>query len=248
MDLVAIARRAAAEAEAGRSKLPADFGSEDALSGAKGRALLNNLCANPGIRHLEIGAYAGSTLSAALCGNEIDATTVDIWEAFIQPRERADRVKRMFAQRLERYRGNSRVRVIERSIYDPETALRIGPGINLCFFDADHTAEATQNSLLAVRDCLADEFILVVDDYAMISTQWGVAGFLGAFGCDVLHWQVLGSQRTFDWYTPEGQAVAEDPDWWNNYLLAVLRRRPQPVAPPPKTRPRSLLEALLGRR
>ena len=100
MNLVDIAVEAARNAEAGVSKLPADFPTEEALSGAKGRALLNNLCANQGIRLLEIGAYAGSTFCAALCGNAIQATTVDIWHQFIQPPERADRVKRLFDQRL----------------------------------------------------------------------------------------------------------------------------------------------------
>src|SRR5262249_62030949 len=89
MNLVEIARAAAREARAGRSKLPADFSTEEALSGVKGRALLNNLCGHPGIRLLEIGAYAGSTLASALCGNEIDAVAVDTWYEFIMPSERA---------------------------------------------------------------------------------------------------------------------------------------------------------------
>lgn len=225
MNLVEIARRAAADALAGVSKLPADFPTEEALSGSRGRMLLNSLCKNPGIRHLEIGSYAGSTLSAALCGNDIDATAVDIWGQFIQPPERAARVKALFDQRLERFRGQSRVRVIERSVYEPQTAREIGPGINLCFFDADHTALATRESLLAVRDCLAQEFILVVDDYAMVSTRQGVAGFLAQFDCEILHWQELGSMKVFDWYGPDGPKLREDPDWWCNYLLAVLRKR-----------------------
>ncbi|HJY54255.1 MAG TPA: class I SAM-dependent methyltransferase [Candidatus Udaeobacter sp.] len=224
MNLVEIARAAAREARAGRSKLPADFSTEEALSGVKGRALLNNLCGHPGIRLLEIGAYAGSTLASALCGNEIDAVAVDTWYEFIMPSERASRVKRLFDERLARYRGRSRVRVIERSIYLPETAREIGRGINLCFFDADHTTVATERSLLAVRDCLAYEFILLVDDYAMISTQCGVARAIAALGCEVLEWQVLGAHPTFDWYTPEGQREREDRDWWFNYLLAVLRK------------------------
>jgi hypothetical protein len=225
-NLVEIARTAAIDARAGRTKLPPDFSSEDALSGTKGRALLNNLCGHPGIRHLEIGAYAGSTLSAALYENEIDATTVDIWHDFIQPIERADRVKRTFQERLSRYRGRNRVRVIERSVYLPETAREIGAGINVCFYDADHTVEATANALLAVRDCFADEFVLVVDDYAMVSTQWGMAKFLGRTDCEVLYWEVLGEHPTFDWYSQEGAGRREDPEWWFNYLVAVLRKRP----------------------
>ena len=117
------------------------------------------------------------------------------------------------------------MRVIERSIYLQQTAAEIGSGINLCFFDADHTAEATEKSLVSVRDCLADEFILVVDDFAMISTEQGVRSAVRRLGWEVLHWQVQGRVETFDWYSPEGsKRLIGDPDWWFNYLLAVLRK------------------------
>jgi hypothetical protein len=225
MDLISIVEKALERAERGESKLPLDFPLDDSLSGAKGRALINNICSNECIKYLEVGSYAGSTFASALCGNAIEAVAIDIWEQFIE-QPRASRVKGKFFERMNRFKSDCAPRVIEKSIYDLQTAEEVGPGINFYFYDADHTAQATEMGIICADRTFEKEFILMVDDYAMISTRKGVDDAVEAMGYEKLYWKELGSLAPYDWYTPEGKArTAGEPDWWCNYLIAVLRKK-----------------------
>lgn len=226
MNLVSIVENSILRADNYLSKMPLDFPSglsEESFSGIKGRALINNICGNDGIRYLEVGSYAGSTLCSALIGNSIDATACDIWGEFMgEPR--GSYIKGLFNNRLEKYRGNNRVKVIESSIYSDDTIKNIGKGWNFYFYDADHTTESTEKGIIAVDSCMSDEFILMVDDYGMITTMQGVNNALSKLNYEILFSRKLGNLPVYDWYTYEGQAVVPDNDWWCNYFIAVLRK------------------------
>jgi len=225
MDLVIIAQEAVEKAERNESKLPDPFPDEKkeySLSGYKGRALLNNLCNNFGIRYLEVGSYAGSTFCSAIYNNYIEATAVDIWERFIE-QPRAGIVKGLFFERVKRYLGQNKIRVVEESIYDFATADKIGPGHNIFFFDGDHTAQATEMAIIMADKCMTDTFIFVCDDYAMTSTRKGVADGISEMGYEVLYQKELGGVQPYDWYLDKRDASV--PDWWCNYYIAVLRKR-----------------------
>ena len=67
-------------AERGISSLASEILKLEGMSSPKVRHLLNNLCALPGARYLEIGSYKGSTWISALYNNSstlISSTSID---------------------------------------------------------------------------------------------------------------------------------------------------------------------------
>lgn len=224
MDLISIVNDAVKRAELNDSQLPEifpDTRTEYSLSGFKGRALLNNICNNLGIRYLEIGSYAGSTFCSALYNNSIDATTVDIWERFIE-QPRAGIVKNLFFERVKKYQGSNRIKIVEENIYDFATPEKIGTDYNVFFFDGDHTAQATEMAMIMTNSCMTKEFIFICDDYAMVTTRKGVADGISEMGYEVLYDKELGNVQPYDWY--KNKADMSQPDWWCNYYIAVMRK------------------------
>lgn len=81
------ARRAFAAADVRASRLGAGALAMEGMSGAATRHLYNNLASLPGCRCLQIGAWKGSSVIAALSNNgSCHVTAVDDWSEFGGPR------------------------------------------------------------------------------------------------------------------------------------------------------------------
>lgn len=88
--LVAHVRRSLRLADLRRSKLPAAVLEMEGMSGDKTRHLYSNLCCLPGVRHLEVGCWKGSSLVAALYGNGgsvEQSVAIDDFSEFGGPKE-----------------------------------------------------------------------------------------------------------------------------------------------------------------
>lgn len=226
MDFVKIVQDSLAAVESGNTKLPRDFPDEKAehsLSGYKGRQLINTICEHPGIKYLEVGSYAGSTLCSALYKNKIEATACDVWELFIE-QPRATIVENLFKERVKTHLGGNSVNVVKSDVYNPETAKLIGGGHNFYFFDGDHTTIATQMGIMSVMPCLEKRFIMMIDDYAMVTTRQGVKEAIEELGLVVEFSTELGTLEPYDWYTQNPRRMRGEDDWWCNYYIAVIRK------------------------
>src|ERR1700676_782571 len=75
------------KAQLGTYRLPEEIRGIEGMSGQKYRSLVNSLVrAYPDPHYLEIGSWAGSTATAALHGNSVQALCIDNWSQFGGPR------------------------------------------------------------------------------------------------------------------------------------------------------------------
>ena len=130
----------------------------EGMSGVKSRHFFNNICSYDDTRYLEIGSFHGSTFSSALYNNNIKAVSIDNWSEFGDQRP-----KEHFLKNLEKYKGSSDVNFIEKDCWDVD--INELPNFNVYFYDGHHSEESQFKALDLYRDCLDDQFILIVDDW-----------------------------------------------------------------------------------
>src|SRR5688572_4828452 len=141
------------DAENLKSKIPAEYIVKlTGLASPKVWHLLNNLCSQAD-NYLEIGTYMGSSLMAALYGNDhVSATAVDNF--CMKPHTRGH------------FFNNTKhltFRFIEQDAFTIKTK-DITP-IDLYFYDGEHTHEAQYKALKHFVPAMQGEFVYVCDDW-----------------------------------------------------------------------------------
>jgi len=140
------------------SKINQDILDIEGMSGIKSRHFFNNICSYDDTRYLEIGSFYGSTFSSALYYNKINAVSIDNWSEFGDQKP-----KEHFLKNLEKYKGSSTVNFIEKDCW--EINVEALPKFNVYFYDGNHSEESQFKALDHYKDCLDDQFILIVDDW-----------------------------------------------------------------------------------
>jgi hypothetical protein len=135
-----------------QSKIPAEYISRlNGLSSPKIWHLLNNLAAQSD-NYLEIGTHMGSTLMAALYGNDVNATAVDNF--CMKPQNRNH-----FFQNVKNLKFN----FIEKDCFTiQEKEL---PPIDLYFYDGEHSYNSQYKAIKHFIGSMTQEFIYVCDDW-----------------------------------------------------------------------------------
>jgi len=121
--------------------------------------LLNNLITEK-TRYLEIGTWKGTTAVSALYNNSpAHVTIVDSWEPRFGPTTKQDFIDRCnkYLNYVPNFIHNDcfGFNPLEKDIHD----------IDFYFYDGEHEYQDHYKALTHYYDCLADEFILVVDDF-----------------------------------------------------------------------------------
>jgi hypothetical protein len=144
--------QAFADAEKLKSKLSPEFiAGLNGLSSPKIWHLLNNLAAQSD-SYLEIGTFMGSSLLAALEGNNVRAVAVDNF--CLKPKVRGH-----FFYNTKGYTFD----FIEQDCFTIDPG-KIGP-FSLYFFDGEHTYDAQYNAIKHFLPAMRDEFTYIVDDW-----------------------------------------------------------------------------------
>lgn len=138
------------------SKLTQDVLSIYGMSSAKGRHLLNNICSVPGMNFLEVGSYEGSTSVAALYENNVNYTIIDNFKLGV---EHKDILINNFKTHLG-YEPN----LIDSDCFSFNPKDKGINDVDIYFYDGEHEEIDQYMALTHYYDCLADEFILIVDD------------------------------------------------------------------------------------
>lgn len=144
------------DAEQGRVTLPREIETLPGFSSPRVRRLLNALCSQPGAVYLEIGVHVGSTFIPAVYGNEARATCIDNWQMFAGAREQ-------FQAHVKQYIPDRAINVVDHDCFTVDLA-RVPSGVNVYFYDGDHSADAQHKALTYFAPILADQFVLIVDD------------------------------------------------------------------------------------
>lgn len=131
------------------------------LSSPRVRHLLNNLAAQAKT-YLEIGCYIGGTLRAAIHGNEhLKAYAIDNFS--MSPETRG--------QFFENTKGLN-FEFFEEDSYSLDIK-KIKQPIDLYFFDGCHSVDAQYKAVSYFLPAMADEFVMVIDDWDANKVQVG---------------------------------------------------------------------------
>jgi len=206
--------RAVDQAEAGRGGPSPAAHAVEGMCGRKNRIFLNTLCGFDGCRYLEVGSHAGASLSAALDGNRIDAIAIDDWSQFGGPRDR-------FYETLSRFRGESRVEVIEQDCFTVEPK-GLGP-VDVFFYDGAHSIPSQYKAIEHFRASLSELAVVVIDDWNWPRVRNATRQALDDLGLNVA-WQkeiILPEADVEDMPRHRGAQ-----GWWNGVCILLIDQRP----------------------
>jgi hypothetical protein len=189
-----------ANAEKLKSKIPASqIDKLTGLSSPKIWHLLNNLCAQAD-SYLEIGTYLGSSLTAALYGNDVKATAVDNF--CMKPR-----LRNHFFQNTK----HLSFKFIEQDCFtiDPKS---LDP-VDLYFFDGEHTFESQYKAIMHFLPAMKDEFIYVCDDWNNIPVYEGTFHAISDAGLKVV-----------EYHDKKNKLMKDKDGWWCGLACFKLKK------------------------
>ena len=208
------ALRSAFDLEARRAvALPNAVREIEGMSGQRYRDLINALIeslAEP--RYLEVGSWAGSTAAAALHANRVTAVCIDNWSQFGGPREQFFDNTRMVLT------DDHDFRFIEADFRRVDYHA-IGT-FNVFLFDGPHTERDQYDGVVLADPALAEDFILIVDDWNWRAVRIGTMRAIAD-----RNWTVEAAieiRTTMDESHPLIQGKTSD--WHNGYFLAAIRK------------------------
>jgi Methyltransferase domain len=187
------------------SLLPDEVRQIQGMSGQKYRSLINQLVGSmPDARYLEIGSWKGSTAAAALHSNKVRALCIDNWSEFDGPRES------FFANIKNVLNPNIQLDVIERDFRAVDYN-EIG-SFNIYLFDGPHEEKDQYDGIMIAQPALANEFILIVDDWNWRQVRLGTFQALLDARCRV--------EASIDIRSPGNG----DSDWHNGYFIGGVSK------------------------
>jgi len=199
-------------AENNISKVTSEILSMDGLSGKKTRHFYNNLLSTEDARYLEIGTWKGSSVCAAMCGNEATVVCIDNWSQFNGP-------KAEFLVNFEKFKGDNFATFIEKDCFKVNVS-RL-PKFNIYMYDGDHSKESHYSALVHYYTCLDDTFIFIVDDWNWQDVRDGTTDSIKKLNLKVLYDREL--RTSLDNTQPCG--TIEHSNWWNGIYVAVLQKQ-----------------------
>ena len=195
--------------------LPEDLLAMPGYSGRRYREFVNNLVSvgvfTQPVRYLEVGAWQGSTLCSALCGNHVRATVIDNWSEFGGPRE-------AFFANLDRWKGGNEVTVIERDFRTVDFA-SLGKH-EVYLFDGPHEEQDQYDGITMAMPALADQFVLIIDDWNWDRVRQGALRAIRDLRLDMSYAVEI---RTTDDDTHPA-VFGPESDWHNGYFIGVCRK------------------------
>lgn len=173
------------------------------------RRLFSNLCHVEGLTYLEIGTYCGATFCSAFSNNPIHAIGIDNFSQTWAP---GRDIAGEFAENLHRYVEMNFPRSYQfyrDDCFNPELLDQIGKGLDIFYYDGDHTREATAKALPHFFDLLSDTFLVIFDDWCWTEqVQRGAEdGFLAVNSKVIKAWELIGDTRQDDLVWHNGVAM-----------------------------------------
>lgn len=126
----------------------------DGMSGVKTRHFYNNICDMVDARYLEIGTYNGSTICAAMCGNNMTCTAIDYFDGDVKTNAETN---------VAGCCGDCTPTIINQDCWTVDVNT-IGP-FNIYAFDGANTYDDYYKALDEYLPCLDAHFIYIVDDW-----------------------------------------------------------------------------------
>ncbi len=180
------------------------------FTGNKIRKLLNNL-GNISVNIFEIGSHRGATFCSTICDNEYikNAICCDNFTEFDD-----GTVRQELISNTEKYRPkNCTLTFIEKDCFTIKKS-EIPQSIDLYIYDGAHDYESQKKAFTYFKDFLADECIVVVDDYNWDNVKNGTQDGLIQCGFEILFQKHLG-------YGVESDGNG----WWNGLFVGLIKKQ-----------------------
>jgi cephalosporin hydroxylase len=172
------------------------------------QSLLNALCKGKKV-YMEIGSYQGATVLGAAHGNpKTKCFAVDNFSQFDKRGEN----ERILREAIKPYENITLIK--EDSLKAIEMTKETGTIVDVFFFDGEHTYKATLDALLAIRDNVATDGYIVVDDTNWQTIQDAVDMFV--------------TTTDFEIVFEKKSSKNGDDQWWNG--ITVLQRKQKATA------------------
>ena len=204
-------QRAIDRALAHDSLIDADILSIKGFSTGIQRRLISNLCELPGRPvYMEVGCYAGGTACAAINNKSLEAI---FFEDFSQPFGEPDiRGQLMHNVYITPTKEDTRITVIEEDFFKYDLGKL--PKIDIYYYDGEHSRESQKRGILHAFPQLADDFILIVDDFDWVDVLNGTTDAL-----DELMDKV---ELVESWQLTDG--VPDGPRFHNGILIGLFKK------------------------
>jgi hypothetical protein len=219
-DLVKHVKQSIEKASKEESNINKEVLSLEGLSSNKVRHLFNNICSLKDCNYLEIGLYRGSTFCSAISNNDgINyAVGIDNWsQAYGYDTEHSSsNRKEDCLSNIKKFAPiNLKYKIIDSDSFSINLN-SIGKDFNIYFYDGEHTACAQMMALTYFDECLADEFIFIVDDF---NEREGWDVMQGTF--DAI--KFMGYKKLFEQTLPS-RYNGDRENWWNGIFICVLKK------------------------
>jgi len=185
------------------------------MSGKKYRMFINHLVGTVGDRYLEVGSFTGSTVCAALWGNSAAATCIDDFSGWGPLKKQAGNRTR---NRFRRATADLDVALIDSDFRHVD--YRTLNSHRVYLYDGPHEYQDHKDALILAAPALADEFVLIIDDWNWKDVRRGTEDGLEEAGMTVLH--RIDIRTTDD--GSHARLSGWQSDWHNGYLIATVRR------------------------
>lgn len=178
------------------------------------RRMFSNLCHMDGLKYLEVGTYCGATFVSAFNNNPIHAIGID---NFCQTWNPGRDIKAECMANRDRFITliTKSVHFFEGDCFNPALLSQIGSGVDIFYFDGDHTREAQARAMPHFFNLLSDTFLFIVDDYNWPDVESGTDDGLKAVASKItiIHSQCL-----------VGEIRQDDPIWHNGVGLFLCKK------------------------
>jgi len=186
-------------AEEGKSKCPPEVLSIEGMSSHKTRHFLNNLSKT---NYLEIGIWKGSTFVAANYGNDNYAVGIDNFSEFANPMNDLHRNLQLLKNKYQ---------FIQSDCF--EVDISKFPLFDVYFYDGCHDEEAQYKGMQYYNPVLANEFILIVDDWNWDYVRNGTRRAISD-----LKWNIV---KEWELYARWNQ---DTENWWNGLFVGLVTK------------------------
>lgn len=154
--------------------------------------------------YLEVGCFRGGSLVCALQDNKTRAIGVENFSEF----EAKDNNAEALIRHMEEFQLTDRVSLVFKSFYDffQEPGQTIPP-VGTYFYDANHSTQGTIDGVRLALPYLADDAIIVLDDFNMPEVRKAIYVLLEAY------------PQNLDLFYAYQTVAIGDPNWWFGFAL-----------------------------
>ncbi len=192
------------------------------MSGQRYRRFINHLIgALEHPSYLEVGLWAGSTLCSAIARNHVRAVGVDNWQGVLTAGGQFKPAPKVqFYQNLNwtlEVSPDAAVTIVHEDYHEVDYA-DLGK-FDVFLFDGPHSAAEQQDGIRLALSALAEEFVLIVDDWNWPEVREGTRAAIR--DCDLS----LGFAKEIrtNWDGNYSQNQVLDP-WHNGVFIGVMRQ------------------------